>query len=271
MPVGQRRRRGRRAAARTSRARRGRGGAARRRRASARSPGSRSRARAGRSRAPRRCSRCTMRAARSIEVAATPRSTRAPASSAVVAVADEHRVEVGVADRVLGDEHPVVRLDVLAGDDGERDGAAPHGGQQLLDEAGADGSVADEDDPECGSCGDSGSPTRRVTRTTLVLNSGIDEIGSTASQVSRFAALRRRRSGTAGTPCRGGCRCVSRDPAAHAAPPVRELARASPSSMPRSLRGDRMHLRDELGLRRRRARARAGSARRSGSARAAAR
>ena len=131
--------------------------------------------------------RCTIRAARSIEVAATPRRTRAPASSAVDRVADEHRVEVGVADRVLRDEHPVVRLDVLAGDDRELDVAGPHGGQQLLDEACADGSVADEDDPECGHAGTPAS-ARRVTRTTLVLNSGIDEIGSTASEVSRFAA-----------------------------------------------------------------------------------
>ena len=102
-------------------------------------------------------------------------------------VADEHRVEIGVADRVLRDEHPVVRLDVLAGDDRELDVAGPHGGQQLLDEACADGSVADEDDPECGHAGTPAS-ARRVTRTTLVLNSGIDEIGSTASEVSRFAA-----------------------------------------------------------------------------------
>ena len=103
------------------------------------------------------------------------------------AVADDHGVEFGVADRVLRHQHAVVRLDVLAGDDGELDGAASHGGQQLLDEAGADGSVADEDDPECGHARTPAS-TRRVTRTTLVLNSGIDEIGSTASEVSRFAA-----------------------------------------------------------------------------------
>ena len=103
------------------------------------------------------------------------------------AVADDHRVELGVADRVLRDQHAVVRLDVLAGDDGELDGAGSHGGQQLLDEAGADGSVADEDDPECGHARTPAS-ARRVTRTTLVLNSGIDEIGSTASEVSRFAA-----------------------------------------------------------------------------------
>ena len=109
------------------------------------------------------------------------------------AVADDHGVELGVADRVLRHEHAVVRLDVLAGDDGELDGAGPHGGQQLLDEACADGSVADEDDPECAHAGTPASTRRaraaiRETRTTLVLNSGIAETGSTASDVSRFAA-----------------------------------------------------------------------------------
>ena len=104
------------------------------------------------------------------------------------AVADEHRIELGVADGVLGHEHAVVRLDVFAGDDGQRDRARRDRWQQLLDEAGADRAVADEDDPEGSAHTRTPASTRRLARTTLVLNSGIDDTGSTASLVRRFAA-----------------------------------------------------------------------------------
>ena len=75
---------------------------------------------------------------------ATPVSSRTPAALEVGAIGDGQRVELGVADGVLGDQHAVVGVDGLGSDDGELDPPVAHGGEQVLGEACADRPVADE-------------------------------------------------------------------------------------------------------------------------------
>ena len=90
-------------------------------------------------------------------------------------------------DGVLGDENAVVRLGVLAPDDRQRDPPVPDRGQEFLGESGPDGAEADEHDPLCARAIRAPPRRRRATVTAAVLKSGIPDIGSVASWVSRLA------------------------------------------------------------------------------------
>src|SRR5690606_8718382 len=92
----------------------------------------------------------------------------------------------GAGDHVA-EKHPVVGLAGLVAEHGDEMVPVPVGGGEVLDEAGPDHPVPDDDDVahEVTSCamGDRRVGEAGRTSTAQTLNSGIDEIGSTASLV----------------------------------------------------------------------------------------
>ena len=103
------------------------------------------------------------------------------------AIGDGQRAALHRTDGVLGHQHAVVGIALLRADHGELDVPRAYGGDEVLGEACADRSVADHEHAERGFGHATFASSTRRTRTAPVLNSGIADTGSTASEVSTLA------------------------------------------------------------------------------------